>query len=123
MDPIKYSTYADECCRVLEEAHEYPSDERLVLLMRIMRMLGKIRSIFGPDEWDPSADMSVPVGVCVKSLADELGQLKPRLPTGTSFAGKFPSLAIRGRTSSHVKADTSNQTEAGPCVCLQLCAF
>ncbi|KIV85104.1 hypothetical protein PV11_00839 [Exophiala sideris] len=91
MDPVKYSRYADECCRVLEQTNGYPSDEHLVVMIRIMSLCNRIRSTFSPEEWEPSSGMSAPVGVCVKSFEAELEQLKTKLPTGTQSA-EFLSL-------------------------------
>lgn len=87
MDPIKYSTYADECCRVLAQANEYPSDEQLVIMIRIMGLVGRIKSTFSAEEWESSSGMSAPVGICVKSFEAELEQLKSGLPTSTYIAG------------------------------------
>ncbi|KAI1617442.1 hypothetical protein EDD37DRAFT_219756 [Exophiala viscosa] len=91
MEPLKYSMYADECCRVLEQANEHANDEQLVIMTRIMSLVGKIKSTFSPEEWEPSSGMSAPVGICVKSFEAELEQLKTRLPTGTQ-AADFVSL-------------------------------
>ncbi|KAK4941827.1 hypothetical protein LTR10_018303 [Elasticomyces elasticus] len=91
MDHVKYSRYADECCRVLEQTKEYPSDEHLVVMIRIMSLCNRIRSTFSPEESEPSSGMSAPVGVCVKSFEAELEQLKTKLPTGTQSA-EFLSL-------------------------------
>ena len=89
MEPIKYSAYAEECCRVLEQANEYPHDQHLVNLMRVMRMIGRIRSTLDPEEFELSTGMTAPVGACVKSLATELEELKTTLPSGTYLAGKY----------------------------------
>ncbi|EXJ93982.1 hypothetical protein A1O1_02375 [Capronia coronata CBS 617.96] len=87
MDPIKYSMYADECCRVLEQANEYPSDQHLVIMIRIMGMVGKIRGTLNPEDWAASTGMSAPLGACVRSFEAELEQIRTKLPTDTSLAG------------------------------------
>ncbi|KAK5452023.1 hypothetical protein LTS15_007746 [Exophiala xenobiotica] len=85
-EPIRYSSYADECCRTLEERAEYPCDKYLVNLVRIMYMGSKIARSFTQDEWDVSSGLSAPVGAYVRALDAEMQNLKAALPSGTLFA-------------------------------------
>ncbi|KAK9369480.1 hypothetical protein V1509DRAFT_619548 [Lipomyces kononenkoae] len=82
MDPMKYTDYTEECCRVLEDAGEYPTDLYLVRLVRLHRMGGRIRCMF--DEYDsPGLILSAPIGMCIKSIEAELRQLKQSLGLNT----------------------------------------
>jgi hypothetical protein len=94
IEPVKYTKYVDECCRVIEEANEYPGDVYLVQLVRIQCLADKIRRTLGQDEWDWSGGISTPIGACVKSLEGELQSLRASLTldgpyTGTSIRGIF----------------------------------
>ncbi|KAK9233890.1 hypothetical protein V1525DRAFT_414898 [Lipomyces kononenkoae] len=80
MDPMKYTDYTEECCRVLEDAGEHPTDLYLVRLVRLHRMAGRIRRMLTIDEYDsPGLILSAPIGMCIKSIEAELRQLKQSL--------------------------------------------
>jgi hypothetical protein len=77
MDPMRYTDYTEECCRVIEDAGEYPTDLYLVRLVRLHRMADRIRRILSVDECDPpGVILSAPIGMCIKSLEVELQQIK-----------------------------------------------
>ncbi|KAF7173128.1 hypothetical protein CNMCM5623_005351 [Aspergillus felis] len=63
MDPLRYTCYTEECCRVLEELREYPTDMYLVQLARL----------------NLSSDS---VQTCVEALGAELKRLKPSSAQG-----------------------------------------
>lgn len=91
IDPVRFSSYADECCRVLEETAEHPSDKQLVQMVQIIRMAIKISRTLTQEEWDLSAGISAPIGACVKSLEADLHRLKSCLADGSHCAGTLSS--------------------------------
>jgi hypothetical protein len=48
IDDIRDSPYILECCRVLKESEEYPTDEYLVHLVCLHNVVGKIHLVFLP---------------------------------------------------------------------------
>jgi hypothetical protein len=78
MDPLRYTSYTEECCRVLEELQEYPTDMYLVQLARLNRMAYRIVQTLPFDAYKPP-NIAWPVSVqaCVKALEAELKHLKP----------------------------------------------
>ncbi|GIJ91016.1 hypothetical protein Asppvi_009981 [Aspergillus pseudoviridinutans] len=78
MDPLRYTSYTEECCRVLEELQEYPTDMCLVQLSRLNRMAHKIVQILPFDSYNqPHICSSDSIQTCVKALGAELRHLKP----------------------------------------------
>ncbi|KIW70231.1 hypothetical protein, variant [Phialophora macrospora] len=79
-EPIRYTKYAEECCQLISAAAEYPTDVYLVQVVKLLHMGDKINRTFGQQEWDPSSNVSAPIGASVKSLEPELLKLKPSVP-------------------------------------------
>ncbi|GIK06636.1 hypothetical protein Aspvir_002286 [Aspergillus viridinutans] len=78
IDPLRYTSYTDECCRVLEELREYPTDMYLVQLARLNRMAHRIVQILPFDAYNPPhIASSDSVQRCVEALEAELKRLKP----------------------------------------------
>ncbi|GFF61607.1 hypothetical protein CNMCM7927_003076 [Aspergillus lentulus] len=77
MDPLRYTSYTEECCRVLEELQEYPSDMYLVQLARLNRMAHRIVQTLPFDAYNPPGIASSnSLQTCVKALEAELKDLK-----------------------------------------------
>ncbi|OCT49937.1 putative trna processing endoribonuclease protein [Cladophialophora carrionii] len=76
-EPVRYTRYTEECCQLLSEAAEYPTDTYLVHVVRLLYLGDKVNRTFNQQEWDPSPTISVPVGAAVKSMEAELLKLKP----------------------------------------------
>lgn len=77
MDPLRYTSYTEECCRVLEELQEYPSDMYLVQLARLNRMAHRIVQTLPFDAYNPPGIASSDsLQTCVKALEAELKDLK-----------------------------------------------
>jgi hypothetical protein len=81
MDPVRYTRHAEECCNVIIEAAEYPSDVYLVQLVRLHRLADKIRRSLSCDDVGVSMTMAAPLGALVKALESEVIQVKSSLPT------------------------------------------
>ncbi|ETI19838.1 hypothetical protein G647_08852 [Cladophialophora carrionii CBS 160.54] len=76
-EPVRYTKYTEECCQLLSEEAEYPTDTYLVHVVRLLYLGDKVNRTFNQQEWDPSPTISVPVGAAVKSMEAELLKLKP----------------------------------------------
>ena len=87
-EPIRYTKYAEECCQLLLEAAEYPTDVHLIQLVKLLYMGDKINRTLNPQDFDPSSNISMPVGAAVKSLEAEVHQLKPLVSPDSLQNGK-----------------------------------
>lgn len=77
IEPIKQSKYVMECCQVLLEDMQYPSDIAAVHLVRLHGVAGRISQGLFTDGWNhPLGFNSAPIGACVKGLESDLMQLK-----------------------------------------------
>ena len=83
IDPIRYSKYVDDCCRVISEAAEYPTDIYVVHLTRLHGLANRITGTLFHDDCNVTTGFaSAPIVACVKSLESELLQLRNSLPGG-----------------------------------------
>jgi hypothetical protein len=80
LEPIWYTRYTDECCRVVEEACQYVTDAYLVRLVRMTQIADRINRAFSYDDSDPSWGLSVPLGFSIRWLRVEVLQLKSSVP-------------------------------------------
>ncbi|KEF56995.1 uncharacterized protein A1O9_07185 [Exophiala aquamarina CBS 119918] len=85
IEPIKQSKYVAECCQVLLEGMQYPTDSVAVHLVRLHGVADRISQALCADVWDyPVGLNSAPIGVYVKALESELMQLKRSPAEGTN---------------------------------------
>ncbi|KAH8807601.1 hypothetical protein F5884DRAFT_857175 [Xylogone sp. PMI_703] len=82
IDTIHYSSYVQNCLKVLEEKNEYPSDSIAVHLIRIQQVSQKINQIFPSDEPRSMASTKTATIMCVKALQMELEAIKTSVPHG-----------------------------------------
>lgn len=81
MDPFEYNNYVDECCRILEDAREYPSDAVLVYMCRLQRVVDSVvRALPRPETPAKPGAPKVPVYMALKALQTELYAFKDSLP-------------------------------------------
>ncbi|KAJ5769836.1 uncharacterized protein N7511_001887 [Penicillium nucicola] len=78
---IRFTKYTEDCCNVLEQASEYPSDAYLVQLVRIMNLAEKIQNTLYRTEFHLSSAPSTPLGLSIRWLEAELKQLRARMPS------------------------------------------
>jgi hypothetical protein len=77
IDPLRYTDYTKECCRVIAEAGEYPTDRYLVSLVQMHSMTDRINRMLSCDESEPlGASLSAPLGMCIQLLEKELEAIK-----------------------------------------------
>ena len=90
MEHIRCSRYVDECCQIISEAAEYPTDVYAVHIARFHGLADMIMSsLHYEDDHATPALNSAPIGACVKSLESELLQLKGTLLNSASQNGKL----------------------------------
>ncbi|KAI9739999.1 MAG: hypothetical protein M1818_005055 [Claussenomyces sp. TS43310] len=77
MEPPKYTANTNECCNVVANAAEQPSDRILVYLVRLQRIAERIRQNNLHEE---PAPLKAPVGIYVKLSRAELAAFKNSLP-------------------------------------------
>ncbi|KAJ9297657.1 transcriptional regulator family: Fungal Specific TF [Paecilomyces variotii] len=80
IDSLRYTKYTEECCQLIAEAAEYPTDALLIQLMRVHRLADKIKLSLSLDELEVQLGVSAPIGAYVRSLGSELVQLKHTFP-------------------------------------------
>ncbi|EHY57189.1 Transcription factor opdL [Exophiala dermatitidis] len=92
IEHLRYSQYAEECCRVISDTMEYSSDTYLVKLTELCHFGDRISRTLKFDDWEWSSGIAAPLGACVRSLEAELHQLKASFTLGPS-----QSAEIRGQ--------------------------
>ncbi|KAI1831029.1 hypothetical protein DTO006G1_7904 [Penicillium roqueforti] len=80
---IRFTRYTDECCNVLDQVAEYPTDASLVQLVRAMKLADKIHHTLYYTDLHSSSGSSAPppLGLSIRWLEAELKQLKARMPS------------------------------------------
>lgn len=79
LDPLWYSPHMEECCQVLAAEKEYPSDERLVYMVRIQHLTQRIVQTLS-NESSSNNMGKAPITMCVKSFQLELKDINDGLP-------------------------------------------
>ena len=88
IEPIRYSRYVDECCCILTEAAEFPTDTSVGHLTRIHGQAYNIAQTFTRDGYHMTPALaSAPTGACVKALEADLLRLKSSFPEGAHHNG------------------------------------
>ena len=89
IEPIRYSKYVDECCRILIEAAKFPTDISVVHLTRLHGLAQKIARTFTIDDYYMTTNFTAaPIGACVKALEADLLRLRNSLPEGFHYDGR-----------------------------------
>lgn len=79
-DIMRYTRYMDDCCRVLLEKQEYPTDFFLVQLVKLQRIALCMQNTLPLDSLDPPSPLTSSIGLSLKSFETELEQFKSSLP-------------------------------------------
>lgn len=82
------TTYLEQCCKVLEETMQYPSDEYLVKLVRIQQLAQSISLTMAIDNISQHA-MKLPLTMVVRSFQDQLDAFRESLPPQYASNGTF----------------------------------
>lgn len=84
MDPMRFTAYTEECCRVLEDTAQHPSDKYLVKLVQMHQMTDRINHVLTFDQHHPTEPIfSAPVGMCIKALEADLRRIKDSITLNT----------------------------------------
>ncbi|KAJ5941906.1 hypothetical protein N7516_002074 [Penicillium verrucosum] len=80
---IRFTKYTDECCNVLDQIAEYPTDASMVQLVRAMNVADRIHHTLYQTELYSSSVSSAPpsLGLSIRWLEAELKQLKAHMPS------------------------------------------
>ncbi|PQE22083.1 tRNA processing endoribonuclease protein [Rutstroemia sp. NJR-2017a BVV2] len=78
LDAMKYPVYLDECCRVIAEEKEYPTDVLLLELVKITDLAERIVNTTHMAQRE--SEMSVPVALQLGAYTAELKALKMGIP-------------------------------------------
>ncbi|OQE43291.1 hypothetical protein PENCOP_c003G02827 [Penicillium coprophilum] len=91
---IRFTRYVDECCNVLDQVAECPSDAYLVQLVRVMNLTDKIHQTLYNTELHSLSASSVPppLGLTIRWLEDELKELKARTPNESPYSATLLKL-------------------------------
>lgn len=98
-DAFINTTYADECCKPIQERAEYSSDELLVHLVRIQQLAQSILGTMGPDT-STLQSMQLPMTVVAQSFQQQLDAFKAGLPEGLKTNGMCPEHSVRNLVCS-----------------------
>ncbi|KAJ0416504.1 hypothetical protein BJY00DRAFT_316753 [Aspergillus carlsbadensis] len=79
IDPMRYTAYTEECCRVLESTGG-STDIYLVRLVRSHRMLERIDSVISFDEYTTYGEPSTPISTRIKTFETDLQRMKQTQP-------------------------------------------
>ncbi|KAI8684842.1 hypothetical protein NCS57_00151300 [Fusarium keratoplasticum] len=82
IESMRYTKYIQECLGVLEREKEYPTDTRLVYLVRIQHLTERISQLNSPD--DPAEEVAglptAPLSAYVSAFQGELDRIRNGLP-------------------------------------------
>ncbi|KAJ5961519.1 hypothetical protein N7501_006460 [Penicillium viridicatum] len=78
---IRSTKYTDECCNVLDQIAEYPTDASMVQLVRAMNVADKIHhTLYHPELYSSSVSSAPPpLGLSIRWLEAEIKQLKSHI--------------------------------------------
>lgn len=86
---IRFTRYTDECCNVLDQIAEYPTDASAVQLIRAMNVADKIHHTLYHTELFSSSVSSAPppLGLSIRWLEAEIKQLKAHISSESPYSG------------------------------------
>lgn len=88
---MKFGKYAENCCRILEEAMEYPTDIYLVQLVRIQRIADNTRLTLYNEALESAPDFSTLLSMGMASLERDLRDIGTVLRLDLPQAGEQAS--------------------------------
>jgi hypothetical protein len=100
-DAMKFGNYAENCCRILEETMEYPTDIYLVHLVRMQRVADNTRGTLYNEALEGAPDFPTLLSMGMASLERDLRDvgtaLRLDLPQAGEQALSWPSSYLRAR--------------------------
>jgi hypothetical protein len=79
IDPMRYTAYTEECCRVLESAGG-STDLYLVRLVRLHRMVERFDRMLSLDDYAAYEETSTPISTRIETFEAELQRMKQTQP-------------------------------------------
>jgi hypothetical protein len=74
---LRFTSYVEECIRLLEEAAELPTDKYLVAWLKLQRLTEEFSTAFGFDEPNAIASLAEPrIQLTLKGFERQLSSLK-----------------------------------------------
>ncbi|KAF2865948.1 hypothetical protein BDV95DRAFT_585460 [Massariosphaeria phaeospora] len=95
METIKFTRYADRCCRALAEAKEFPSDIYLVHLARLQQKAARVGEMFYSEELEDVTGMTAPLTMGMSLIEQEITAMGQTLHLDLV---EFPLLQISYQT-------------------------
>lgn len=90
MQPLRFGKYTNECCKIIEETLEAPTDAYLVHLVRTMHLADRIVHTICFDDFHYPEQLSAPLGLCIRGFEAELQNLKASLSCQSPYSSKTP---------------------------------
>ncbi|KAJ5156320.1 hypothetical protein N7492_009123 [Penicillium capsulatum] len=90
LEPLRFSKYTEECCQVLSETMEFPTDTFAVQLVRIAHLADKITQTVSLNALDSPAILSAPLGMSIRFFQTQIQQLR------TSVTADAPQSTVLG---------------------------
>jgi hypothetical protein len=91
MEPLRFTKYTNDCCQILQEAQESPTDDFVVHLVRLMHLADKINRTFSVLDNDSSAILSAPLGMSIKWHQAEIQRLRASCSVKPPHSSTFSS--------------------------------
>ncbi|KLJ05686.1 hypothetical protein EMPG_10865 [Blastomyces silverae] len=113
IDGMRFSRYADQCCHILQEAMEYPTDSYLVHLVRIQEIADTIGATIYSDNLMGSSTLNgsaaTPMAISslekeVQAMGDKISEMQHLVIPPASYLYK---IALDDRLFSSLSATTS----------------
>lgn len=89
-DTPRFTKYSNECCEILKETAEYPTDSFLVQLVRVLCVGQKAHYLVSANEVDYPIALTPMLGLAIKSYQVELQQLRSSFNNERLQAGENP---------------------------------
>jgi hypothetical protein len=80
VEMMTYNPYVEKCCIALQEASEYPTDQRLVYLIQLQSCVQKIPQTLPTENLEATWGSNTPVVMFVNTLASDIRKLRETLP-------------------------------------------
>lgn len=80
MEAMKFTRYADTCCRILESSNEYETDAYLVRLVRMQQIAEKIGDALYSNDLCSLSTNTMSLASTIASLEEEVLHIEATLP-------------------------------------------
>lgn len=81
MQALRFTNYAESCCRILENATNHPNDTYLVHVVRLQQRVERVGDILYSEDLDTVSGMNPPLAMIISSLEKEVSDATTGLPS------------------------------------------